>query len=156
MNIYSKRSYSFYRYFTKAKLKCLGKIGSAWFVKKKLQFTSTTYKLFRRNVWWNYLELSNKMGLNIPMRIFKSVKHRKIIYFKFWDILLFYFKFFTSLTMLGLKSKASICFTIKENIHLYSRKISAFCIAFVICYHNSTYFNTMPVSQRNADYNRNR
>ena len=44
------------------------------------------------------------------MRIFKDIKHRHTIWFKFRDI------FFTSLTMLGLKAKASICSAIKVKL----------------------------------------
>ena len=55
------------------------KIGSAWFIYKKWQFTSTIYKLVEYNFWWNYLESSDKMGLTIRMRIFNKVKYRHAI-----------------------------------------------------------------------------
>ena len=48
-----------------------GKIGSAWFICKRLQVILTIYKLFGYNFWWNCLQFSNKMGLTIRMRMFR-------------------------------------------------------------------------------------
>ena len=61
------------------------------------------------------------MGLTIRMRMFNNVKHFDVIYLKFRD------RFFTTLTMLDLESKA-----IKENLLLYCRKFSAFVFAVII------------------------
>ena len=54
------------------------------------------------------------------MRIIYNVEHLYVIRSKFGD------KFLSSLTKLVLEAKASICFTIKKNLLLYYRKISAF------------------------------
>ena len=52
----------------------------------------------------------NFMDLTIQIRIFKNVKHRHEICRKYGD------RGFTSLTMLGLKTKTSVCSTVKENL----------------------------------------
>ena len=62
------------------------------------------------------------MDLPIRMRVIYNVKHRYAICLKFGG------KFLTSLTKLGLETKASICSKIKKNILLYCRKFSAFVI----------------------------
>ena len=59
------------------------KIGSAWFIYKKLQVTSTTIKLLGYKFWWNCSEFSNKMSLTIRMRIFKR-KTSRCILLEFW------------------------------------------------------------------------
>ena len=68
------------------------------------------------------------MDLSIGMRIIYNVKYRNVIRFKFVDKLL------TFLTDLVLEGKASILYTIKENLLLYSRKFLAFVVV-VIIYH---------------------
>ena len=55
------------------------------------------------------------MSLTIQMRMFNNVKPLDVIYWKFVVI------YFTSLTMLGLESKGSISYTIKEKLLLYCR-----------------------------------
>ena len=59
------------------------------------------------------------------MRIFNNLKHRHTICLKFRE------RFFTSLTMLGLEVKVSICSTIKENLTLHYRKFLAFVVAVI-------------------------
>ena len=97
-----------YQQFTKIKLKHLEKIGSVWFIYKKWQAISTTYKLFKYNFQWNCLEFCNKMNLTIWMILFNSVKHRHAIFLKIGE------RFFTFLTMLGLSAGAIICSTTKD------------------------------------------
>ena len=65
----------------------------------------------------------NKMNLTIHMRIFNDLKHRHAIFLKFGN------RFFTSLVMLGLEVKASICSVIKENLFLYCSKFLVFAFA---------------------------
>ena len=62
--------------------------------------------------WWNCLEFSNKTDQTSRMTMFNSVKCGHTICLKFED------RFFTSLSMLGLKVKAIICSTIEENLPL--------------------------------------
>ena len=60
------------------------------------------------------------MELSIQIIIIYIVKHRYAIRLKFGD------KFLHTLTKLVPQVKASFCSTIKENLLLYCRKISAF------------------------------
>ena len=59
------------------------------------------------------------------MKMFNNVKHHHAKCLKFGD------KFFTFLTILGYKAKASICSAIKENLILYYRKFLAFVVAVI-------------------------
>ena len=63
------------------------------------------------------------MDLNIQVKIFNYVKYRHKMCLKFAD------RFFTSLTMLGLQAKASVCSRIKENLLLYCHTFSVIIIA---------------------------
>ena len=97
------------RPFTKIKVKCLEKLGSAWCIYKKRKLSST-YELFEYNFMQNRLESSNKIDLTIQM-IFNHEKHHTIC-LKFGDRLI------TSLTMLALQAKTIICFINKEKLLL--------------------------------------
>ena len=88
------------------KLKCLEKKRSAWFINKSLELISTIQKIFRYSFCWSYLEFSDRMDLIIRLRILNNTKHSDANYVKSAD------RFFSSLTMLGPESKASVCFTI--------------------------------------------
>ena len=66
------------------------------------------------------------MDLTIRITIFNNVTHRDAICFKLGD------RIFTSVTMVGLQTKASICSRIKENLFLYCRKFSVFVSAVII------------------------
>ena len=66
------------------------------------------------------------MDLTIRKAMFDNAKHRHAIYLKFGD------RFFASLTMLGIQTKASICSTVKENLPIYCRKFLAFVIAVIM------------------------
>ena len=72
MELYSKNSKKFHRKFTKMKVKCLEKIGSAWFVYKKWQVISTIYMLIECNFRWNCEEFYYTMDLTIRMTIFNK------------------------------------------------------------------------------------
>ena len=78
------------------------------------------------------------------MTIFGNKKHRHSICLKVGD------RFFTFLTML--QAKASVYYTIKENLSLHCRKFSPFPIAVIILNILTIKF----VSQRNTACNRNR
>ena len=60
------------------------------------------------------LEYSDKMDRTIRMTIFDNVKYRHIIYLKFGD------RFFTSLAILGLQTKASIFLQLEKSIFTVS------------------------------------
>ena len=62
------------------------------------------------------------MDLSVRMRTCNNVKHIYATFLKSGGI------FFTFITMLLPKAKASICSTIKENLLLYYLKFSAFVI----------------------------
>ena len=61
------------------KLKCLEKIGSAWFIYKKFQVIPTLHKVFEYNFLWNCLEFSDKTDLTIQAKIFNNAKRRHAI-----------------------------------------------------------------------------
>ena len=65
------------------------------------------------------------MNLTIQMGIFINVKHFNVMFLKFGG------SFFTSLTMLGLEAKVSICSAIEENLILYCPKFSTFVVAVI-------------------------
>ena len=66
------------------------------------------------------------MDLSIRMKIIYNVRHCYAIRLKFGD------KFLTFLIKLVLKRKPSICSTIRENLLLYCRKLSAFVVVVII------------------------
>ena len=59
-------------------------------------------KLFKYNIWWNFLEFSDKMDPTMQIRIFNNEKHCHAICLKFGD------RSFPFLTMSGLEGKANI------------------------------------------------
>ena len=65
MKHYFKTSLKFYQQLIKIRLKCLKKVGSAWFIYKNWQIISTIYKLFEYNLWQNCLEFIDKIDLTI-------------------------------------------------------------------------------------------
>ena len=66
------------------------------------------------------------MDLSIRIRVMYNVKHRYAICLKFGD------KFLTSITKLLLEAKASVYFTIKENLLLYCLMFLSFVAVVVI------------------------
>ena len=65
------------------------------------------------------------MDATIQTRMLNDVNHRYAICLKFGD------RFYTSITMLGLETKASICFKIKEKLILYCCKFLVFVVAVI-------------------------
>ena len=72
------------------------------------------------------IKVLHKMDLPTGMKIIFNVKHSDVIRLKFRA------KFLTFITKLVLEGKASIYYTIKENLLLYCRKFSAFVAVFII------------------------
>ena len=109
-NIIRKYHNNFTENLTKIKLKRPEKIErTCFFIDCLFLWSCINYiKLFEYNFWWNCLEFSCKMYLTNQMRILINVKHRHAICLKFRE------GFFTSLKILGLEAKASICSIIKE------------------------------------------
>ena len=73
-NFIPKHHKNFTKKFINIKVKCLEKIGSAWFIYQKWQVISTIYKLFEYIFWWNCLEFSDKIDLTMGMTIFNNIK----------------------------------------------------------------------------------
>ena len=72
----------------------------------------TAHKLFEDCFWQNLLMFYDEIDLSIRMRIIYNGGYRYTIRSKFGG------KFLTFLTKLVFKGKASVCFTIEENLLL--------------------------------------
>ena len=65
------------------------------------------------------------MDLPIQAGMLNKVKHRHAIYLKFGE------RYFSSLAMLGLDVKGSICSTIKETLIVYCHNFLTFVVAVI-------------------------
>ena len=65
------------------------------------------------------------MDLPIQAGMLNKVKHRHAIYLKFGE------RYFSSLAMLGLDAKGSICSTIKETLIVYCHNFLTFVVAVI-------------------------